>query len=61
LTTLDQAEVSSFGPFDKGSFLGKMHFFFPSFFNKLSADELAYLKNNESWVLKSSETFGIYL
>jgi hypothetical protein len=55
MTGLDQDEVSCSGPFDNGSFLGKMHFFFPSFFNKLSSDELGYLKNNESWVL---EIFG---
>jgi hypothetical protein len=42
---------------DRDSFLGKMQFFFPSFFNKISSDELTYLKNNESWVL---EIFGYF-
>jgi hypothetical protein len=51
LSDFDQAEGSGSGPFDSGSFLGKMHFFFPSFFNKLSSDELDYLKCNERWVL----------
>jgi hypothetical protein len=51
LSDLDQAEGTLSGPFDSGSFLGKMHLFFPSFFNKLSSNELGYLKSNERWVL----------
>jgi hypothetical protein len=34
-----------------------MHFFFPSFFNKLSSEEFVYLKNNESWVLEIFRDF----
>ena len=52
---LDQAEFFYSGDFDKGSLLGKMNFFFPSFFANLSPEEILYLKENESWVL---EIFG---
>jgi hypothetical protein len=51
LSYFEQDEGIGLGPFDSGSFLGKMHFFFPSFFNKLSSDKLDYLKCNERWVL----------
>jgi hypothetical protein len=40
---------------DRDSFIGKMQFFFPSFFDKLSSDEFNYLKDNERWV---HEIFG---
>jgi hypothetical protein len=53
--TEDQAGTFGLEVFDKISFLGKMQLFFPSFFNKLSSDEIDYLKINESWVL---EIFG---
>jgi hypothetical protein len=43
---------------DRDSFIGKMHFFFPSFFEKLSSDEFNYLKNSESWV---HNIFGYFL
>jgi hypothetical protein len=51
LSESDEAEFFGSGPFDRDTFLGKTLFFFPSFFRKLSSDEMDYLKNNESWVL----------
>jgi hypothetical protein len=53
--TEDPVGTSGSEVFDKISFLGKMQLFFPSFFNKLSSDEIDYLKINERWVL---EIFG---
>jgi hypothetical protein len=53
--TADHVVQSLPDHFDKGTFLGKMQLFFPSFFSKLSSEEFEYLRSNENWVL---EIFG---
>jgi len=50
-TVYASTKASEKGLIDNGSFLGKMHLLFPSFFNKLSSTEINYLKCNENWVL----------
>jgi hypothetical protein len=35
-----------------------MQYFFPAFFQKISADEIIFFLNNENWVL---EIFGEFL
>jgi len=56
-TAGDPLSTSGMGPFDSGTFLSKMHYFYPSFFNKLSTEEVDYLSNHESWVLNIFRTF----
>jgi len=55
--TISQFEVVPPSSFNRDSFIGKMHTFFPSFFNTLSKNDIVSLLEHEDWIV---DIFGIF-